>query len=167
MNTNINHFRIALGVAIVWTIVMRLFSPANIVEFEFAGSVQKATEIIELWGDKGVSLAKTSTYLDFVFLIVYSAAISLGCLVASSFSKLQILIKTAKPLSRIVWVAGICDAIENMAMLKTLQEINQTSISIAYYFAAIKFTIVFIGLLFILISYIARIFTKTQVARHK
>ena len=160
MNTQVNRFRIALFATICWMIVMRIFSPPNIVQFEFAGTIQSAIEIISNWGAEGIALAKTSIYLDFVFLVLYCAAISLGCRVASDYSKIPFLIKTGVVLSWIVWVSGICDAIENMGMLKTIDEINQTTISISWYFAAVKFSILAVALLFILISYFTGLVKK-------
>jgi hypothetical protein len=152
MGDQVKRFYVILFATLCWMIVMRLFSPTNIVEFEFAGTVQKATEIIDVWGDKGVELARTSTYLDFIFLLLYSASISLGCKVASTYSKNQLLIKIGITLSWIVWLAGMSDVIENISMLNTLNEINQATISLAYYFAAIKFSMVAVGLLFIISS---------------
>jgi hypothetical protein len=141
-------------------IVMRIYSPSNIVQFEFAGTIQSATEIISNWGAEGTALAKTSIYLDFVFLVLYCVAFSLACRVASEFSKNPLLIKTGVMLSWIVWAAGISDAVENMGMLLTLDEINQSTISVSWYFAAIKFSILAIVLLFILASSLTGLIKK-------
>lgn len=146
-------FQIAIIAAICWTIVMRLFSPNNIVQFEMAGTTSIATEIITNWGPDGVAMAKTSTYLDFIYLLLYSAAIALGCRAAASYSKNDIFIKVGPALALLTLIAGLCDVIENIAMLKSLNEIDQTVVSVAYYFAATKFTILFIALLFILIAF--------------
>jgi len=153
MPKQIRLFQIAIVSAICWTIVMRLFSPNNIVQFEMAGTTSIATDIITNWGPDGVAIAKTSTYLDFIYILLYCAAIALGCRVAANYSKNEKFIKVGVALSLLTLLAGLCDVIENIAMLKSLNEIDQTAVSIAYYFAATKFTILFIALLFILIAF--------------
>lgn len=152
MHKQTRFFQIATLAAICWTIVMRLFSPENIVQFEMAKSTLVATTIVKEWGSDGVAMATTSIYLDFIYILFYCAAIALGCSVAASYSKNEIFIKIGIALSILTGVAAFCDVIENIAMLRTLEEINQTTVSIAFYFAAIKFSIVLVAIVFILIS---------------
>lgn len=146
-------FQIATLTAICWTIVMRLFSPNNIVQFELAGTTSVAREIILNWGPEGVSLAKTSTYLDFIYILLYCAAITLGCRVAAGYSKIEVFSKIGFGLSILTLVAGGSDVIENIAMLKSLNEVTHATVSVAYYFAIAKFTMLFLALLFILIAF--------------
>src|SRR5689334_996897 len=123
-------FRIATLAAITWTIVMRLFSPANIVQFEMAKSTSVASEIITNWGSTGVEMAITSTYLDFFYIIFYSAAIALGCRVSASYSKSAVLQKMGTAFTILTLIAGGCDATENIAMLQSLQEVTQTTVAV-------------------------------------
>lgn len=132
---------------------MRIFSPANIVQFELAETTTTATEIISAWGPEGIAMARTSTYLDFIYIIFYVAAIALGCKVASSYSRTPVLEKIGTVLSFFTVVAGACDIIENIAMLKSLHEVTETTVAMAYYFATVKFAILFIALLFILMAF--------------
>lgn len=143
-------FWIVASGAIVWMFVMRPFTPGNIVQFEFAKSVEQAQNIINDWGAAGVATARISIYLDFVFLILYSWAISLGCKVVIESNTPGWLKRAGEYLSTIIWFAGSCDLIENFAMLFTLSEINEFSVSAAYYFALFKFVIVLVCLLFII-----------------
>src|SRR6185503_9202830 len=108
--------------------------------------IQAANNILSNWGDVGIALAKISIYLDFIFIALYCSAIMLGCRVASLFSGKAALIRIGHFLSWLIWVAGLCDVIENIAMLKTLEEVSQLAISMAFYFAAIKFIIVLASL---------------------
>jgi hypothetical protein len=163
MRKETNVFWIVTASTIGWMVVMHTYSPKNIIQFELAGTIQTATEIISNWKADGVALAKTSTYLDFIFLVLYCGTISLGCKVASNFSRRKTLQKIGLPLSRIVWLAGICDAIENIAMLRTLQEINQLTISIAWCFATVKFIILVAALLFVITSTTAGLFRNSTV----
>lgn len=153
MQLQIKFFRIAVLAAISWTIVMRLFSPSNIVQFELAGTITAATEIISAWGAEGIAMARTSTYLDFIYIIFYVAAIALGCRASAGYSRSSRVEKVGNVLSIFTLVAGACDVVENIAMLKSLHEVTQTSVSMAYYFAFTKFTILFSALLFILIAF--------------
>ena len=146
-------FTAAILAAICWTIVMKLFSPDNIVQFELAGTTSVATEIINAWEPEGVAKAKTSTYLDFIYIIFYSAAIALGCRVAATYSKVQTLGKIAVGFFVLTIIAGLCDVIENIAMLQTLNEVTQATVSLAAYCAAIKFTLLFVAMLFVLVAF--------------
>lgn len=136
-----------------WIILMRPFSPSNIVQFELAKMVKSAQQIIDEWGTEGVSKARVSIYLDFVFIFLYAWAISLGCKVSTTFSANHNLITAGVFFSRIIWFAGSCDLIENFVMLFTLSKINELTVSMAFYFAVIKFTIVLVALLLIFFSF--------------
>lgn len=135
-----------------WIILMRPFSPSNIVQFELAKTVESAHQIIEEWGTDGVSKARVSIYLDFVFIFLYAWAIDLGCKVSTTFSANGKLMVAGKFFSRVIWFAGSCDLIENFAMLFTLSDINPLTASMAFYFAIIKFAIVLIALLLLFFS---------------
>ncbi len=135
-----------------WIILMRPFSPSNIVQFELAKTMESAQQIIDEWGTDGVSKARVGIYLDFVFIFLYAWAIDLGCKVSSVFSANEKLRIAGKFFSRAIWFAGSCDLIENFAMLFTLSDINELTTSMAFYFAIIKFTIVLITLLLIFFS---------------
>jgi hypothetical protein len=146
-------FRISILCAISWTFVMRIFSPRNIVQFELAETTSTAAAIITAWGSDGVAMAKTSTYLDFIYIIFYSAAIALGCSVAARYSKSPFLNNVAIIFLILTLLAGGCDVIENIAMLKSLHEVTQTTVSVAYYFASVKFSILFTALIFMLVAF--------------
>ncbi len=152
MNKQVKLFWIVTLATIGWMILMRPFSPTNIVQFELAKTVDSAQLIIDAWGSEGVSKAQWSIYLDFVFLFLYAWAIALGCKVSTTFSANDNLIKAGAFFSRIIWFAGSCDLIENLAMLFTLSDMNELTVSMAFYFAIIKFIIVLVALLLIFFS---------------
>jgi hypothetical protein len=69
------------------------FNSKQIVAFELAKTPEAATKIISEWNEIDVmSNAKRSVYLDFVFLVLYSFSIALGCLVLSNFTGNRFLI---------------------------------------------------------------------------
>ncbi len=142
---------VTLG-TIGWFILMRPFSPPNIVQFELAKTVESAQYIIDAWGEDGVSKARVGIYLDFVFVFLYAWSIGLGCKLSTAFSSNEKLIMAGTFFSLACWFAGSCDLIENFAMLFTLSTINELTVSMAFYFAIIKFTIVVLALLLIFIS---------------
>lgn len=135
-----------------WIMLMRPFTPANIVQFELAKTVESAQQIINGWGEEGVAKARLSIYLDFVFIFLYAWAIALGCKVSTAFSDNEKLIKAGAFFSTVIWFAGSCDLIENLAMLFTLSGMNELTVTMAFYFAIFKFMIVVLALLLIFIS---------------
>ncbi len=145
-------FWIVTAATIGWMLVMRPVTPINIIEFEFARTPEKVLKIFMDWGGSGVEKAKMSILLDFVFLVLYSWAISLGCKVAADFSQTAIISKVGLQLSRIIWIAGACDIIENISLLLVMRNLNATLLELAFWTAGIKFTIVIATLLFIIIA---------------
>lgn len=131
---------------------MRPVTPTNIVEFEFSRTITKATKIFMDWGANGMEKAKTSIQLDFVFLFLYSWAISLGCKVAAFSSGISKISKTGLLLSRLVWIAGACDIVENISLLMVMQQMNSFLLELAFWTAGIKFTIVIGALFFIIVT---------------
>lgn len=162
MSPNTKNFLIALAATIIWFFIMRPFTPPNIVAFELAGTVETASKIMSDWGTGQVDLVKTAIYLDFGFILVYCSAFMFACRASSNYSGVQFFIKTGQQLVWIVWIAGLCDAIENTALLKTLSEVSQTNVSISFYCATIKFGILLIALVFVLINLITGFFTKVR-----
>jgi len=148
-----NLFWLVTAATIGWMLVMRPVTPTNIIEFEFARTPEKAVKIFIDWGGSGVEKAKMSILLDFVFLVLYSWAISLGCKVAAGFSNTSIISKIGLRLSRIIWMAGACDMIENVSLLLVMRNLNAMLLELAFWTDGIKFTIVIIALLFIIVAF--------------
>lgn len=142
-------FWLVTAATIGWMLIMRPVTPPNIIEFEFARTPEKVVKIFIDWGGGGVEKAKMSILLDFVFLVLYSWAISLGCKVVAGFSQTAIISKIGLQLSWIIWIAGACDIIENVSLLLVMRNLNAILLEIAFWTAGIKFTIVIIVLLFI------------------
>ncbi len=152
MKNQTRSFWLVAAISILWAFIMRFYTPGNIVQFELAHSVDVADKIIQDWGAAGIEQAILSIYLDFVFLILYSWAIGLGCRVAAEFSDIQLFKDSSIFFMRASWFAGTCDLIENFSMLFTLSHLNEFSVSMSFYFAVIKFLIVAIALIFILLT---------------
>lgn len=148
-------FGISIVLTLGWIVFMSMavkpFNSKQIVAFELAKTPEVATNIINEWKEQEVMAnASRSIYLDFVFLILYSTSIALGCLVLSNFTSDRFLIQVGLWLSKIVVVAGFSDVIENLAMLRTLSGLMSVqTTTVAYWCAIIKFLILIISLLFI------------------
>ena len=149
-------FVVSVIVTLAWMILMgSLVKPLNskeIVAFELAKTPEVATAILKEWqANDLIGNARKSIYLDFVFLVLYSLSIGIGCVMLPTFSGSGVLVRSGLVLSRIVPIASCCDVIENLAMLKTLSgSITSLSVTIAFWFAVIKFLIVALSLLFLL-----------------
>lgn len=151
MLPSVKKFVFALSITVACFLIMRPFTPLNIVQFELAGSVEVAAKIISEWTAEQINNVKVSIYLDFVFILAYCAAFMFACQAASIYSAVQGLIRMGSSIASLVWMAGVCDAIENIALLKALVKISQPSVSVAFYFATIKFAILTLALLFVMI----------------
>lgn len=127
-------------------------SSDEIVQFEIAKTADKAQAIIANWKltgkyDAGVK----STYLAYVFMVLYTLAIALGCRFISAVTGNEILTKGGRGFAWLIVLATACDLIENIALSHTLHgPISQANVTIAYNLARIKFSIVIVCLLFIL-----------------
>ena len=74
-------FLALLAVFLVITIGFRFIGPAkpSIVDFELAGTVDKATAIINAWDTQAKIRAGFSLGFDFLYMPVYSTLIALSC----------------------------------------------------------------------------------------
>lgn len=165
MSIPVRNFLFALSATVIWFFIMRPFTPPNIVAFELAGSVDAAHAIISNWSTEQISNVKIGICLDFVFIIAYCSAFMYASRAAASFSGIEFFIKTAQQATWIIWVAGMCDAIENISLLTTLQEVTERSVSIAFYTATVKFSILLVTLAFVLIAVTAGMFKKITLQR--
>jgi hypothetical protein len=153
-------FVISVIITLSWMVLMgSLVKPLNsqgIVAFELAKTPNVAAAILKEWQEKDlIGNARKSIYLDFIFLLLYSISIGLGCVLLSRFTQNELLVQSGSVLSKVVPLAGLCDVVENLAMLKTLCGlVTSLPVTIAYWFAVVKFLIVAVSLLFLLICLI-------------
>lgn len=124
-------------------------APWGIVSFEFAGDAASAEAMIEFWRERGALVyAGLSLGLDYLFLILYPATLSLGCaLVAERLSGgLSRLSRAGFALAWLQLAAAPLDAMENYALIRLLlgarEEIWPAT---AYGCAGPKFAIISIG----------------------
>jgi hypothetical protein len=132
-------------------------APAGIVSFEFAGTLDRAEEIIASWGDEGQAYAGLNLGLDYLFLVSYSFTIGLGCvLLARSMSThSRFLYSMGMILAWAQIAAGLLDALENYALIRVLlRSVRAYWPGVACWCAVPKFLFVGLGILFIILTVI-------------
>ena len=165
------YFIILLIVTILIMVIMNIIgsplttpsAPYGIVSFEFAFTPARAQEMISSWSTDSQLRAAFIQGLDFLFPLVYSAALGLGCLLAAN-----VLSGRGKPLKGLgvllAWglvFAALCDYIENIALVAQLfGRVQSPYPEIAGVCAVIKFSMILIAIVYILYGLVVRIFLK-------
>jgi hypothetical protein len=136
---------------------------SGIISFELAGDLESAQRMLDSWDHQAQIRAGLSLGLDYLYLVAYAAAISLGCvLVARSLDlKASSLGRVGYILAWLLPVAALLDAIENYALIRLLFGSEQAYWpSIARWTAIPKFVIVILGLVYFLLGLIVVIFLR-------
>jgi hypothetical protein len=140
------------------------YAPSGIISFELAFSPARAQQMINSWSPDSQLRAAFIQGLDFLFPLVYSAALGLGCILT-----MKVLRTRGKPLSRsgilLAWglvVAAICDYIENISLVALLfGKLQSPFPEIAGICAVIKFTLIFIAIAYILYGLVIRMLVRS------
>ena len=140
-------------------------APYGIVSFEFAFTPARAQEIISSWSTDAQLRAAFIQGLDFLFPLVYSMALGLGCLLSAnvlkargkSFQGLGVLLAWG------LLLAALCDYIENIALVALLfGRIQSPYPEIAGVCAVIKFSLILTAIGYILYGLLVRILSKSS-----
>lgn len=125
-------------------------SSDEIVQFEIAKTAEKARDIIDQWKVAGkYEQGIRSTDFAYVFMVLYTVAIALGCRFISACTGNEILMKGGRGFAWLILGATVCDFIENIALSHTIRgPISQWNVTIAYNLARVKFSIVIVCILF-------------------
>lgn len=124
----------------------------EIVRFETAKETSVASNIVEQWTLSPGKLDKAvnGIYLDFLFIILYTSWLFVACRFVSGSSRQPVLQKAGIGFSLLALIAGICDVVENICMLRSLSNhVANWSVRLAYDMALAKFSIIILSLLFI------------------
>jgi hypothetical protein len=165
------YFIILLILTILIMVIMNIIgsplttpsAPNGIVSFEFAFTPARSQEMISSWSTDAQLRAAFIQGLDFLFPLVYSAALGLGCLLAVS-----VLCARGKPLQGsgilLAWgllLAAAFDYIENIALVAQLfGKVQSPYPEIAGVCALIKFSVILIAIGYILYGLLARILSN-------
>jgi len=149
------------AVTIVVIIFMQIVSaplitdaaPQGIVSFEFAGNLPNAERIIDSWGQEERIYAGLSLGLDYLFLVLYSCTIALGCILGARGMSTDFFVKGGVVLAWAQFSAAFLDCVENFALIKLLLGSGEAVWpSLAFWCAGPKFFIVGAGLVYVVIG---------------
>ncbi len=131
------------------------FQLGEIVQYEMAKTTDTAASLVRLWTQDGkIDKVLKSIYIDYFFIVIYCLAISTACRFMCTLTKNNILIKAGIFFSYFIFAAGLFDVIENIAMLKSLQQaVTYSNVSLAYKMAISKFSIILMALFFIAVCF--------------
>lgn len=131
-------------------------SSDELVQFEIAKTVNKAQTMIQDWKNTGkYELGIESTYFAYIFMLLYTVVIALGCRFLSAITGNEIMIKGGKGFSWLILLATGCDLVENVALSRTIRgHISQWNVTLAYDLARAKFSIVIVCVLFMLACFL-------------
>jgi hypothetical protein len=130
-------------------------APQGIVSFELAGSLPEAQRILDSWDAAARLRAAFGLGLDFLFPLVYSTAIALGCVWASGT------FRTASPglavggvlLAWEQWLAALFDYLENISLTAILFGGAVAPLpELARAFALVKFCLIGVGLAYVVLG---------------
>ncbi len=136
----------------------------GIVSFELAKNTEVASQIINSWNPVSTAAAGYSLIFDFFFLAVYS--VFLGLVIHRLNEKVwknTSIYKIGVVLIFVQFTAAFFDSIENISLLQVFKGPTQFWTLSAYYFAIAKFSLIALGILFILGSVLAFLFQKKQI----
>jgi hypothetical protein len=125
----------------------------GIISFEVAGTQEDAQDILDDWGKQGRDDAQVSLYVDFAYLVAYSVFLAVGCTIASERLGRRGMPRLARIGPLLGWamfIAGACDAIEDVALLRVVDGHTETWPGVALYAAIPKFAIAGIGLAYVI-----------------
>jgi len=137
----------------------------RIVSFEFTGSLSNAREMLESWGPTGRVYAGLSLGTDYLFLVAYSIAISLGCVLASRgfLQRSGFLSAVGVIFAWAIFGAALLDSVENYALIQVLLGAKQSLWpAVARICAIPKFLIVGLGLLYVLLGAVTWVAAKAM-----
>lgn len=127
----------------------------DIISLEIARTVPVAQAMMEDLSLDPLKLEKlrNSVYLDFIFIFMYSGLLIFAVRYLSRLTGQDLLMRAAKFFTVIIVVAGVCDIVENILLLRTISgNVEEWTVRMTYNFAAAKFSMVIITLLFVFVE---------------
>ena len=122
---------LAIGALLVPSLVLLLIQPLHeeetaggIIDFEFAGSVERTQELVDSWRAEGVLEEAAFLHgLDFLYPLLYTAALAGGCIAAASIwtqATRPRLASLGPPMAWVAVAAAGFDYVENVALATAL-----------------------------------------------
>ena len=156
-------FSLAISAIFLWAMnvldgsLKTTAAPSGIISFQFAGDFAHAQQILSSWDAEAKVHAALSLGIDYLFLVTYALFISIACVHIAKILKLRLPIVAAAGflLAWAQFLAALLDAVENYALIRLLLGSQQKLYpSMAWGCALIKFTLVGMGLAYMLVGII-------------
>ncbi len=126
-------------------------APQGIVSFEFALTPERAQQMLDSWSPDARMRAGFIQGLDFLFPLVYSTTVGLGCVMAAGViaSRGQGIARLGAWLAWGLWAAAALDYVENIGLVLLLfGQVYSPFPQIATVCATIKFALLAVGLVY-------------------
>ena len=157
---------VALLMNLIGAPLITAAAPGGIVTYELAGSVAAIQAILDSWDANAQLHAALSLGFDYVFMLVYGAALSLACLMAATQLRLAgwSLAGLGVPLAWGAWLAAALDAVENLALILLLfGPVADPWPAVARWCAIAKFLLILGCLLYAMFGLAAHLFRRLSV----
>ncbi|MFT3910563.1 MAG: hypothetical protein QM737_14150 [Ferruginibacter sp.] len=157
----IGSITMALVVTMTGALLTTDKTPHGILDLELAYNVSKVDTVIKAWSPapmntiNKIEVAKINTWWDFLFLVFYAPFLFIVCKkISRSYKTGSMVSKAGIFFAKIILLAGVFDAIENIGMFQSLNgNISSTTALFTASVSFIKWGIVVCCLLFIILSF--------------
>jgi hypothetical protein len=133
----------------------------GIIGFEFAGSEERAAEILADWGDDGTDAAKASLWLDFAYILAYGTFLVLAARATRDLAESRGWRRLAAFGTAVVPFAAAAaafDAIEDVGLLLAVdRQGGDLAPRLAQICASIKFALLAVTIAYLLIGLLLRL----------
>jgi hypothetical protein len=141
----------------------------DIVQFELMWTSSEAVRLTALLGADGLAAARQQLYLDFAYLVLYGIAISGACALVGARAARRghpALAEAGQAFAVVALAAAACDFAENSALLAvTFGHTAQPWPGAASAFAASKFLLLAVALLYIAVGLLATLSNRSASVR--
>ncbi len=138
----------------------------SILDLEFAGSSDRAAEIMAEWGAHGRYLARLSLWIDFGFMVSYGAFFALAALATRDFARergLRALAVAGVAAPFFAIAAALFDVAENVIWLLVLGgHGGEIAPPIATSCAALKFLLIGLAIFYVLWGLLSRVAKRAK-----
>lgn len=140
----------------------------EILRFEIARTTSRATDMVAAWksAPPKFDMVALSLPIDYLFIVLYSTGLIVAVLFIARLSAQDLLVRCSKFIAVLLVAAAVCDVVENIFLARMLSNpANEFAVRMAYNFAAAKFSVIILTLLFLsicLIFFLMRMFTSKQ-----
>jgi hypothetical protein len=167
---------IASGIATV--VLLLAMSPAEnrmtdtggpgMVPFELTGGQDRADEILAEWGEDGQDAARESLWIDFGFLLAYGSFLTFALAAIRDLARSRGWLRLAAIGGVVAYFGALgagFDALENICLLLTLGGAGAALPLLATIFAACKFILLALAIIYLITGLIMRLGSRDAVVR--